>query len=214
MRHVQVNAQPAGLGDAEEQRRALGDQNPGIHVTQRDDAGKGGAHGLVILKIVQARQVGLGRAQIAARRGNRFFERVHVGLLGGPLGPVGVVFLARDHAFVEQLLPAVFGDFGQLQVGLALHQVGLRLLDGGSGLVVLGLGLDDLLLDFRRLDFRQHLAGGNAVADIDQTFANVAGGARQHGSLGDGLDAAGQHQAGLQAGALDLRDVHLEQALG
>jgi len=87
-----------------EQRVALVDERPRIHIAQRDDARKRRAHGLVCQKIVEPRHVRLHRGSIVSRRRHGLFERIHVGLLGSPLRLVGVVLLARNHALLGQVL--------------------------------------------------------------------------------------------------------------
>ena len=103
LRQVDVDAQRAGLGDAEEQRAAFVDQRSGIHVAQRDHAIEGRAHGLVRLHLIEAREVGLGGGDVAARGGGGLFQRLHVGLLRGVLRLGGIVVLLGDHAARQQV---------------------------------------------------------------------------------------------------------------
>ncbi len=68
-----------------------------------------------------------------------------------------VVFLLRNDALRDQRLPSVRRDASQIAVGLALLQSGLRLLDGCLSLFDGSFGLADLLIELRRIDFRQRL---------------------------------------------------------
>ena len=74
---------------------------------------------------------------------------------------------------------------------------GLRLFQRRLRLFEIGLGLQDLLIEFGRFNFGDVLAGMNAVANIDDAPANVAIGARQDGRFGYRLNAAGQLQFAL-----------------
>src|ERR1019366_1896413 len=143
---------------------ALVDQHPLIHVAQRDDAGKRRAHGLVRQQVVEPGHVGLHGGGIVTGGRHGLFEGLHIGLLGSPLGLVGVVLLARNHAFLGQVFPALGGDARQVLIAAALLERGLGLLDGAVGLVDGGLGLANLLVQFGSFDFGQNLPLFDAVA--------------------------------------------------
>ena len=206
--HVQVDAQPPGLRHAEKQRAAVVHQRAHIHVAYGHDAVERRPHGKVPEQIVQAGEVGLGGGQVLARSVHRHDEGLHVGRLGGRLGLIGIVVLAGDDPLAEQVVKALGGDLGQVFVGASLFQVGLGLLDGGRSLLDGSLGLEDLLVQIRGVDFGHRLSALHAVADIHVAFQNIAGGARQHGRFRQSFDIPGKHQIFRIQGAHDRLHVH------
>src|ERR1022692_2119349 len=166
LRNVHVDAQAVRLGDPEKQRVGFVDQRADIYVAHRNHARERRAHALITLQFGKTREVGLRRDDVAARGRHRLFERQHIRLCRHRLGLVRVVLLARHDAFGLQVLPPVGGDFGELLLRLSLLQVGVGLFESGAGLVQGGPRLIDLLIQFRRFDFGQQLAGLHAVTDI------------------------------------------------
>ena len=73
-------------------------------------------------------------------------------------------FLFADAGGLEQFRPARGGDFREIERGLVLRH--------------LGLGLRELLVQFRRFNFRQQLAVGHRRADVHQPAFQIAAGAR------------------------------------
>ena len=159
LRHVQVSAQAVGLGDAEQQGAALGDQRAGIDVAHRDHAGERRAHGLVALA---ARSGAPGwprrRRRCCAPRPRPF--RAPARWPAGRRTAPGRCRCpgARPRPSVEQVVPALGGDARQVFIGAALLQAGLGLLHGCCWPGRWRPGLVDLLIQFGRFDFRQHLA--------------------------------------------------------
>ena len=109
--------------------------------------------------------------------------------------PVGVVILLRDHALIGQLVEPVEGDVRQVLIAARLLQAGFGLLHRRVGLLHSSLRLQDLLIELGRFDFRQYLAGGDAVANIGDALLHIAAGAGEHGRLGDGLNVTRKNQA-------------------
>ena len=122
------------------------------------------------------------------------FERPHVGGLGLVLRLILIVLLLGDRAAPHQIIPARSGYLGDGFVGLALFQSRVGALQVRLRLHHRGLRLPHLLIQIRRLHFRQKLAGGNAVADVHVAALHIAFGARQDGRFRHGLNIAGQHQ--------------------
>jgi hypothetical protein len=71
-------------------------------------------------------------------------------------------FLITDTGGLKQFCPAVGADLGQSEAGI--------------GLVQLGLGLEECLIHFRRLDFREHLAVGYLIADVHKPIFQITAG--------------------------------------
>ena len=80
----------------------------------------------------------------------------------------------------------------QLLVGRPCCSAAFGLLQRRSTAPMRRLRLLDLLIQFRRFDLGEHLIRRDAVADIGVALSHVAGGAGEHGRLGDRLDIAGQ----------------------
>jgi hypothetical protein len=171
------------------------------------------ANGLVFQEIVEPRHVRLDRGSIIARRRHGLFERLHVGLLGRPLQPVGVVLLARNHALFRQVVPALGRHPRQVLVAPPLLQRRFRLLDRAVGLVHRRLGLSNLLVQFGSFDLGQNLPLFHPVADIGVAPLDVAAGARQDRRFRDRLDVARQNQAALVIRTLHFLHVDHRQAV-
>ena len=73
-------------------------------------------------------------------------------------------FLFAHAGGFEQFRPAVSGGFGQVQ--------------RGPGLIQFGLGLRELLIEFRRVNFRERLAVGDVIADVHKPVFQITAGAR------------------------------------
>ena len=150
------------------------------------------------MHFIEARQIGFRRGRdVAALDGDGLFERLHARDLRLILGLILVVILLRNHALGDQAGPALRRDAGQLQVGFALLIVRERLLQRRLRLLHVGLGLANLLVEFRRFNFGHRLPGLDAVADVHHAALDVAVRARQDGSFGNRLDVAGQLQLTL-----------------
>ena len=116
---------------------------------------------------------------------------------------------------LEQVAHAPGGEARQVFIGAALLDGGFGLLHAALDLIDGGVGLQDLLIEFRGFDFGHHLAGLHAVADIDVAFADVAGGAGQDGSFGDGLNVPGKDELAIAGGSRHAADVdHRESGAG
>ena len=179
LRKVDVGAQGSGLRHAKEQGAAFVDQRAGVHIAQCDHTIEGSAHGLIGLDLIQAGEIRFGGADAAAHGGGGLPEGVHVGLLRGVLCLRVVVILFGNHAAAQQIAHAAGREAREVLVGASLLNGGFGLLHTALGLFDGGIGLQDLLIEFRGFDFGHHLAGLHAVADIDVAFADVAGGTRQ-----------------------------------
>ena len=215
LREVDVGAQGSGLRDAEEQRAALVDQRAGVHIAQGDHAVEGRAHGLIGLDLIQPGEVGFGGGDGAAHGGGGLAERLHVGLLRGVLRLRVVVILFGDDSAAQQVGHAAGGEARQVLIGAALLDGRFGLLHAALDLIDGGVGLQDLLIEFRGFDFGHHLPGLHAVADIDVAFADVAGGAGQNGGLGHGLNVARKDELAIARGARHAADVdHGESGAG
>ena len=81
-------------------------------------------------------------------------------------------------------------------------------------LVQSGARLVDLLIQFRRVDFRQQLAGLHPVADIHIAPLNVSAGARQDGRFSERLDVAGENQRTGGSGSFHADHGNRGQFLG
>ena len=204
---VDVRAQGSGLRDAEEQRAALIDQRSGVHIAQGDDAVEGRAHGLIGFDLIQPGEIGLGGGDGAAHGGGGLVERFHVGLLRGVLRLRVVVVLFGNDSAAQEVCHPPGGEARQVFIGAALLDGGFGLLHAALDLIDGGVGLQDLLIEFRGLDFGHDLAGFHAIADIDVALANVAGGAGQDGGLGDCLNVARKHELAIARGARHAADV-------
>jgi len=78
---------------------------------------------------------------------------------------------------------------------------GGRQLLGGLGGGQVGAGLDDLLVQFRRVDLGQQLAGLHMAADVDVPLLEIAGDAGVDGGGVEGLDGRRQRQPLFAAAA-------------
>src|SRR5436309_607092 len=103
-----------------------------------------------------------------------------------------------------------------LEPGARLVQVRLRLREARAGLretrARLGEGgacLAQLLVELRRVDLGEHLAGRDAVADVDDALADVAVGAGVDRGLLDRLDVARQHEVDRPVRPPRRRHAHL-----
>ena len=142
-------------------------------------------------------------------------ERLHVGLLRGVLRLRVVVILFGDYATAQQVAHAAGGEARQVLIGAALLDGGFGLLHVALRLIDGGVGLQDLLIEFRGFDFGHHLSGLHAVADIDVALADVAGGAGQDRGFGDGLNISGKDELAIARGARHAADVdHGESRAG
>src|SRR3546814_3645523 len=103
-------------------------------------------------------------------------------LLGGGIAGLLVDFLLRYRIAAEHRLPARRRAFGKVGIGLGLGQIGARLCE--------------LLVDVRRLDFREQLAGFHVRADVDFPVFQIAAGARVDRRAGVSLEPARQLQRG------------------
>ena len=117
-------------------------------------------------QILQALDVGVGRGQIG-----------HGLLIAAALG---VGFLLRDRIGLAQRLIAVGIDLGQI------HR--------GHDLLARRPGLQQLLIDFRRIDIRQQLALRDVAADVLVPAQQIAVGAGVDRRLDISLQSARQHQ--------------------
>ena len=124
-----------------------------------------------------------------------------------------VVVLSGNHAAAEQVAHAAGREAREFLVGAALLQRGFGLLHAALGLIDGGVCLQDLLIEFRRFDLGHHLAGLHAIADIDVAFADVAGGAGQHGRFGDRLNISGKHELAIAGGSRHAADVDHRESL-
>ena len=131
----------------------------------------------------------------------------HVGLLRGVLRLRVVVVLFGDDSAAEQVGHAAGSEARQVFIGAALLDGGFGLLHAALDLIDGGVGLQNLLIEFRGFDFGDHLTGLHAIADIDVAFADVAGGAGQNGSFGHGLNVARKDELAIARGARHAADV-------
>jgi hypothetical protein len=69
-------------------------------------------------------------------------------------------------------------------------------------LVQFGLGLRELLVQFRRVNFREHLAVGDVIADVHQPVFQIAAGARVDRSLDERLHFRRQRRAQIRLGGV------------
>ena len=99
------------------------------------------------------------------------------------------------------------------RLDFALLLIGQRLIERRLRLLQVGLGLANLLVQFGRFNFGHRLAGFDAIADIHHAALDVAVGAGQDGSFGNGLDVARQLQFALARGAAHLDHFHPRQSL-
>src|ERR1019366_1588902 len=161
----------------------------------------------------------------AARLNQAHFTLPHGGLLVlvGELLEVEILF--GQQVLVEQRLAAVEVGLGMVQVGLVLIERGLHGadvliggLDGGFGGAGVGFGgVDGGLLGvhigfgLHVFDARQKLAFADAVAFLDEEFADLAHGIGADVDIILGLDFAGRcHDAG-QILAHDAAGLHRNQ---
>src|SRR6185437_827888 len=86
-----------------------------------------------------------------------FFELVISLFLGG--------FLFAHTGGFEQFHPAFGGGFGESEVGIGLRDF--------------GFGLGQLLVQFRRVNLGEQLAGGHVLADVDIPAFQITAGARE-----------------------------------
>ena len=117
------------------------------------------------------------------------------------------------NAALDEQRPAVRGHARELAVRLALLEARVRLLRRGLGLFDRRFRLVNLLIQLRRVDFRQHLADPHAVPDVGETTFEVAVGARQDRRLGQRLHRPGQLEHVLVRAAADAHHRQARQAL-
>ena len=213
LRNVNVDAQRASLRDAIEHGAAGGNQRTDIHIAQSDDAREGRLHDTVALHFIQARHVGFGSRDVGALRQDGLLQRVHAGDLRLILRLVLIVILLRNHARRDQTSPALRGDARQLQIGFALLLIREGLIQRRLRLGHIGFGLENLLIELGRFDFGQRLPGCNVIADVDQTAADVAVGARQNGGFSYSVNVARQPQFANFRGGADFDDLDARQCL-
>ena len=166
LREVDVRAQGSGLRDTVQERAAFVDQRAGIDVAQGNYAVKRRAHGLIGLDLIQPGEVGLGRGDGTAHRGGGLDQRFYIGLLRGILSLRVVIILFGDHAAAQQVGHAPGGEARQVFIGAALLDSRFGLLHAALGLIDGGVGLENLLIEFRGFDFGQYLPVFHTVADI------------------------------------------------
>ena len=168
---------------------------------------KGAFTSWITLQVIQPRQIRVGRCNIAAGGRHRLSQSFYACGLCGVLRLVLIVILFCRETFRGEIDVALGGYACQFLICFTLLLVGERLFQCGLGLLQARFGLHDLLIQFRRLDFRQSLAGPHAIADIDETFRNVSVGAGKDGSFSDGLNIPGHLQVGITGRTLDGRDL-------
>ena len=173
LRHADINAQRIGLRQAEQFRPAVGgDELADVRVAHGDGAVERRGDAVEIFQVLQPLHIGV--------RG------FHIRLLQGVVRRFFGGFLFADAGGLEQFRPAVGGDFGQVQRGV--------------GLVQFRLGLRELLVQFRRVNFREHLAVGDVVADVHEPVFQIAAGARVNRGLHERLNFGGQRRAQIRFG--------------
>ncbi len=101
---------------------------------------------------------------------------------------------------------ALLGETSQLRVGLRLFQSGVGLLQRRLGLRQRGARLEELLVNFRRGDDRQHLARFYFRTDVDVSPLDVAFGAGIDRRTVQRLDVAGQEQRRRRLTNLGMED--------
>jgi len=99
----------------------------------------------------------------------------------------------------------------EIAVRLALFEARLRLLDRRLGLLHRSLRLVNLLIQFRRVDFRHNLARVHVIADIHEAAFEVPVGASQNWRFGEGLHRPGQRHLGLDRAARQAYHGHTRE---
>ncbi len=154
----------------------------GVGLDQLADVGVARGHGAVERR-TQGLVVGqVGEARIVGAR------RLDVGLGGVGVGDFLVHFLLRDRVRAQQVLPARGAGLRQFFVSLLLQQV--------------RMGLGQLLVQVRAVDFGQHLAGFHRRADVGFPVLQVAADPGVDRRLAPGLQVRRQHQ-GVAGGVVD-----------
>ena len=134
--------------------------------------------------------------------------------------------LVRDQLRLLEPPEAVRRGGGEALVGLRLLEAGARLLQSGLRLREVGLSLRQararlgerrarlaqFLVELRRVDLGQHLAGRDAIPDVDEALADVAARARVHRRLLDRLDVARQQEIARPFGVAGRDDAHGDHA--
>ncbi len=100
----------------------------------------------------------------------------------------------------------------ELPVGFALREARLRLFGRRVGLLDRRFRLMNLLIQFRRLDLGEHLAGSHAIPDIGETTLEIAVRPREDRRFGQGLHRARQLQHVLVRPALHAHHGQTRQA--
>jgi hypothetical protein len=183
LRHVDVRSQRSDLRDAVQQRASGADERADVDVAQRDHAVERRLDDAVSLDLLQAGKVRLDGDKIAPLREDGLFECLHAGVLRRQLSLRLISILQRRDAFLDEHLHALSRDARKLAVRLALREARLRLLHRGLRLLDGRFCLVNLLIQFRRVDFREHLAHLHPVSDVRQATFEIAVGAREDGRL-------------------------------
>ncbi len=169
LRHVDVDANLADVGDGEQRlgvARAGADEVADVGVARRDDAGERRGD----------RREALGRQQ-PVEVGDL---RIDQGRLDREVAVLLVRFLPRHRRRLEQLRPAFCRRFRQGLVGAGAGEVGAR--------------LDDLLVEFGRIDQAERSACCDVGADILIPCLKIAADARVELGGGERLERARQRQ--------------------
>ena len=164
------DAQLVDAGDAEEFfGGAAGgggagvDEVADVRVALGDDAAVGGVDLLKGLELFEASDVGL--------------SGFDGGALGGGAGDGDIGLLLGDGVQLEEILIALGGGVGEVEVGLGALEVGARDLQ--------------LFVELRGLDGGHELALGDVRADVHEPLLEVAAGAGVDGRVVVGLGVAG-----------------------
>ena len=104
-------------------------------------------------------------------------------------------------------------DASEIQIRFALLVIRQRLFERSPRLLERRLGLANLLVDFRRLNFGHGLARTDAIADVDHPLLDVAVGAGQDRRFGDRLNIPRQFQFALGRRSSHLDHFHPRQGL-
>ena len=156
LRHVDVDAQLAGIGHHEHRRgrAAAGiDKGSQVRFARGDHAVEGRQHILVAGQRLEPVNIGLVRLD----------GRLFTGEVGNSL----VQVLLGNSARVGKALPPFQGRLRQSGVGLGIEKVGAR--------------LHELLVEVRCVDLGQELSGLDACPDVDLPVLQVATHARIDG---------------------------------
>ena len=161
----------------------LGADHVGVH--QREHEGRSGLHQAAVVDValgdhaVERRDdalVGLLLLEypnLGFLGGNIRLGHAHRGLLRLQGQAIVVALLKREPSLLDQIAVARIGDLGELTACLGLLQ--RRLVLGQRR-----LGLRNLVVEFRRGDFRQQGSGLDPIADVDVALFDVAAGAREN----------------------------------